>query len=198
MPLNTLLIAQEIILNRFLQLDPETKGVLKQLCGKVVKIELNYLSYFWLLKSDAIYLTKDYTGVVDLILRGSLLDFMRLAFIKKDMAVTGIPIQVSGDMEFARQFKDLFANMDIDWEEQLSHLIGDTAAYPVACFLKNLSQWAKQSIENVSLNITDYLQSEKDLLVSKEELQIFFSDVDDLRDDLARLQVRIQRMPRKE
>ena len=194
MPLKILLAAQEIILNRFLQLDPEMAGYLNQLSGKVVKIELNSLRYFWLFKSDAIYLTRDYDGLVDLILRGSILDFMRLAFIKRNLALTAIPIQVSGDMEFAKEFKNLFSNLDIDWEEQLSHWVGDTVAYPTAQFLKALSRWAKQSVENLSQNITDYLQAEMNYLAGEEELQIFFSDVDNLRDDLARLEVRLERI----
>lgn len=190
--LNTLLAAQESILNRFLQLDPETAGHLNQLSGKVVKIELNSLSHFWLFKSNAIYLIKDYNGLVDLVLRGSGFDFMQLAFIKRDMALTAIPIQVSGDMEFAKQFKELFANLDIDWEEHLSSFVGDTIAYPLARFLKALTHWAKQSVENLSQNITDYLQAEMDYLVSEEELQVFFSDIDTLRDDSARLEARIK------
>lgn len=194
MPLNTLLAAQEIILNRFLKLDPESSKVLNNLSGKVVKLELNALSHYWLFKSDTIYLTKNYSGLVDLVLRGSVFDFMRLAFMKKESALTAMPIQVSGDMEFAKQFKDLFSNLDIDWEEQLSQIVGDTVAYPIAQFFKSLSQWAKQSVGTLGQNITDYVQAELDYLVPDEELQVFFADIDDLRDDAARLEARIARL----
>ncbi|MES2998582.1 MAG: SCP2 sterol-binding domain-containing protein [Pseudomonadota bacterium] len=192
----TLLAIQEIILNRFLQLDPEAANYLNQLSGKVIKVELNSLTHFWLFESDAIYLTKDYNGLIDLVMRGSIFDFVRLGFIKKNSALTAIPIQVSGDMEFAKQFKDFFANIEIDWEEQLSRVVGDTIAYPLMQFLKLMSQWARQSVVNLSQNITDYVQAEIDCLVPEEELQIFFSDVDDLRDDVARLQARIERLQR--
>jgi len=194
MPLNTLLAAQEAILNRFLKLDPESSKVLNNLSGKVVKLELSSLTHYWLFKSDTIYLTKNYSGVVDLVLRGSVFDFMRLAFMKKESALTAMPIQVSGDMEFAKQFKDLFSNLEIDWEEQLSRVVGDTIAYPLAQFFKSLSQWAKQSIDDLSQNVTDYVQAEMDYLVPDEELQIFFADIDDLRDDAARLEARMNRL----
>lgn len=194
MPLNTLLAAQEAILNRFLKLDPESSKSLNNLSGKVVKLELNSLTHYWLFKSDTIYLTKNYSGVVDLVLRGSVFDFMRLAFMKKESALTAMPIQVSGDMEFAKQFKDLFSNLEIDWEEQLSRVVGDTVAYPIAQFFKSLSQWAKQSLDDLSQNITDYVQAEMDYLVPDEELQIFFADIDDLRDDAARLEARMNRL----
>ena len=160
----------------------------------MVKLELGALSHYWLFKSNAIYLAKDYNGVVDLVLHGSVFDFMRLAFIKRESALTAIPIQVSGDMEFAKQLKDLFSNLDIDWEEQLSRVVGDAIAYPLARFLKTMSQWARQSVENFGQNMTEYVQAEMDYLVPEEELQVFFSDIDDLRDDLARLQARIERL----
>jgi ubiquinone biosynthesis protein UbiJ len=196
MSLTPLLATQEIILNRFLQLDPEAVRYLTPLSGKVVKLELNGLGQYWLFKSDAIYLTKDYNGLVDLVLSGSVFDFMRLAFMKKEAALTAIPIHVSGDMAFAKQFKALFSNLEIDWEEQLSRVVGDTIAYPTAQFLKMLSQWARESVENFSQNMTEYVQAEIDCLVPEEEVQIFFSEVDDLRDDLARLQARIERLQR--
>jgi ubiquinone biosynthesis accessory factor UbiJ len=196
MPINALLAAQEIILNRFLQLDPEVVKYLNPLSGKVAKLELNSLSHYWLFKSNAIYLVKNYNGVVDLVLRGSIFDFVRLALIKRESALTAIPIQISGDMEFAKQFKALFSNLEIDWEEQLSRVVGDGIAYPLAQYLKTLSQWAKQSVVNLSQNMTDFVQAEMDYLVPEEELQVFFSDVDDLRDNLARLQARIERLQR--
>jgi len=189
---NRILSAQEAILNRYLNLDPESKEHLRRLSGKVVKIEWAPLTYFWLFRSDSIYLNKDYNGPVDLILRGSTFDFLRMAFNTKDKALMDIPLQVLGDMEFAKQFKEFFSNLEIDYEEQLSKIVGDTIAYPLAKLLKTISVWAKQSIENFSQNASNYVQTEMNWLVSDEELQLFFSDVDDLRDDCARVEARIK------
>lgn len=191
-----MLSAQEGILNRYLKLDPEATEHLAKLSGKVLKIEWEPLSYYWLFRSDTIYLSKDYSGSVDLILRGSTLDFIRLIFLKRDAALTAIPLQIFGDMEFAKQFKELFSNLDIDWEEQLAKLLGDTIAYPMSSFLKIMTQWAKQSLEGFSQNMTNYLQTEMNYLVAEEELQAFFSDVDDLRDDSERLEARVDILQR--
>ncbi len=193
---NILLSAQETILNHYLNLDPEAKEHLSRLSGKVVKIEWGHFNYYWLFKSDSICLSKDYQGAVDLILRGSALDFIRIAFIKKDTALTTIPLQIFGDMEFAKQFKDLFSNLEIDWEEQLAKLLGDTIAYPISYLFKEITRWAKQSVESLSQNMTNYLQTELNYLVSEPELQIFFSDIDDLRDDSERLEARINVLQR--
>lgn len=147
----------------------------------------NYL--FLAFKSDSIYLSKDYNGPADLILRGSTFDFLRMAFIKKDKAYTDIPLQVVGDMEFGKQFRD-FSTLDIDYEEQLSKKIGDAIAYPLIQLLKTISLWGRQNIENLGQNVTNYVQTEMNWLVSDQELQ-FFSDVDDLRNDCARLEARL-------
>ncbi|MEN9450720.1 MAG: hypothetical protein RJA83_1338 [Pseudomonadota bacterium] len=191
---NILLSAQEAILNRYLMLDPESKEHLHRLSGKVVKIEWGPLTYYWFFKSDLIYLSKDYNGPADLILRGSTFDFLRMAFISKDNALTDIPLQVMGDMEFAKQFKDFFANLEVDYEEQLSKIVGEGIAYPMIQVLKAISLWANVSMESLSQNLTNYVQREMNWLVSPEELQLFFSDVDELRDDCARLEARIKRL----
>ncbi|MFZ0219192.1 MAG: SCP2 sterol-binding domain-containing protein [Candidatus Aquirickettsiella sp.] len=189
---NIILSAQEAILNRYLNLDPESKEHLRKLSGKIVKIEWGPLTYYWLFKFDSIYLSKDHNGTADLTLRGSTFDFLRVAFINKDKALTDIPLQVSGDMEFGKQFKDFFSNLEIDYEEQLSKILGDAIAYPMIQILKAISLWTRQSLRNSGQNLTNYVQTEMNWLVSDEELQLFFSDVDDLRDDCARLEARIK------
>jgi ubiquinone biosynthesis accessory factor UbiJ len=187
-----ILSAQEAILNRYLNLDPETKEHLRRLSGKVVKIEWGPLTYYWFFKSDSIYLSKDYNGPADLVLRGSTFDFLRMAFIKKEQALIDIPLQVSGDMEFGKQFKEFFSNLEIDYEEQLSRILGDPITYPLTQLLKTITLWAKQSMESLGQNLTNYVQREMNWLVSDEELQLFFSEVDDIRDDCARLEARIK------
>lgn len=189
---NIILSAQEAILNRYLSLDPEAKEHLCRLSGKVVKIEWGPLTYYWFFKSDSIYLSKDHNGPTDLILRGSTFDFLRMAFIKKDKAHTDIPLQVLGDMEFGKQFKEFFSNLDIDYEEQLAKILGDTIAYPMGQVLKTISLWASLSMESMGQNLTNYVQREMNWLVSDEELQLFFSRVDELRDDCARLEARVK------
>jgi ubiquinone biosynthesis accessory factor UbiJ len=192
-----LLSAQEAILNRYLHFDPEAKEHLRRLSGKVVKIEWGPLTYYWLFKSDSIYLSKDYNGPADLILRGSTFDFLYMAFIKKDKALTDIPLQVLGDMEFGKRFKEFFSNLEIDYEEQLSKIVGDAIAYPMTQVLKTMRLWARQSMENLGQNLTNYVQREMNWLVSDDELQLFFSEVDELRDDCARLEARIKMLEKR-
>ncbi|WP_171910126.1 ubiquinone biosynthesis accessory factor UbiJ [Rickettsiella grylli] len=193
---NNLLSIQEALLNRYLNLDPESKEQLRQLSGKVIKIEWGPLTYYWQFKSDSISFSKIYNGPADLVLRGSTFDFLRLIF-SKNKALTDIPLQVSGDMAFGMQFRAFFLNLEMDWEEQLAKILGDTAAYPVIQLLKAMRRWARESVKNLSENLTNYLQTEINGLISTEELQVFFSDIDELRDDCARLETRIERLEKK-
>jgi len=191
MSLHTLLATQEAILNRYLNLDPRLSAKLVPLAGKVIKIDLNYATHYWLFVANKIQLVTDYSGVIDLSLGGSWSAFFRAAVFGNYGAATSMPLQVSGDMEFAIQFKNIFSSLTIDWEEHLSSVVGDTLAYPLAQFFKSISLWARSVHTNMSQNITEYLQVEKDYLVPAEELHPFFLEVDELRDELARLEARV-------
>ncbi len=194
MILDTLLTTQEILLNRLLRMDPEALDRLPALAGKVVKIELNRWTYYWQFRPHAICLLKDYSGPIDLVLRGSIMEFMQLAFLKPTRALTAIPIAVTGDMVFAQAFKQFFADLSIDWEEFLAQRLGDTLAYPLAQFLKSVSAWAKQSVQRFGENITDYLQIESNLLVYPEELEDFYEEITQLNHATEHLQRRIQHL----
>jgi ubiquinone biosynthesis protein UbiJ len=75
--------------------------------------------------------------------------------------------------------------------------LGDVAAYPMIQMLKIIRCWTRQNIENLGENLTNYVQTEMNWLVSDEELQLFFSDIDELRNDCARLEARIKRLEKR-
>lgn len=186
----------EKILNRYLHLDPDTKQRLAPVAGKVVMVDLQYFgcTLYFLLTLDGIHLLDHYAAPVDVTLRGTPLDFLRLSFSKSNAALFESGIVVTGDTEVAQQFKAIFAHLDIDWEEQLSHVMGDVLAHQVGNFFRALSAWAKQSTDTVQQNTGEYLQEELRLLPSRAELQDFFTEVDQLRNDVDRLEMRVHRL----
>ena len=83
--------------------------------------------------------------------------------------------------------------MDIDWEEYLSQIIGDIAAHKVGHFVRDMSQLAKASARTIGLDISEYLRYEKEALLDQTELDEFNHAVDKVRNDVERLQKRIER-----
>lgn len=189
--------AIEKILNHYLKLDPETKTRLAVLDKKVILLQLEpiALKIYWLFTPDSVFLVNAYEGPVDVTLKGSILDFLRFGVNMNDQhaAFTG-NISTTGNLDTAQDFKELFANLEIDWEEQLSHVTGDVVAHQIGNVFRAIKNWAQQSRNTLQRDITEYIQEEARWLPPREELQHFFMDVDKLRDDVERLELRINKL----
>ena len=84
--------------------------------------------------------------------------------------------------------------MDIDWEEHLSRLIGDIAAHRLVSVFNGILNWSKSAASNFTNDLGEYLQEESRDVVSGPEMEMFFQQVDRLRDDAERLQARTDRL----
>ncbi|MDD5411976.1 MAG: SCP2 sterol-binding domain-containing protein, partial [Methylobacter sp.] len=103
-------------------------------------------------------------------------------------------VKIEGDMDTGRKFQELFAKLDIDLEEKLSHVTGDIIAHKIGWFFRAGQSWGKDSIETFRLNAAEFLQEETRDLPAGPEADIFYAQVDQLRTDLDRLQSRIERL----
>lgn len=190
----------EKILNSYLLLDPATKMRLAALKGKIIVLEFQHVNIkvFWLPHADGIHLADHFNGLADVTLRGSPFDFIRLSATSKNNAnLFASGITVIGDTDVAQEFKALFANLDIDWEEQLSHFTGDVVAHQVGNLIKAMCQWAKQSTATIQQDLSEYIHEEVRWLPSREELQDFFAATDKLRDDVERTALHIKNLEKK-
>jgi ubiquinone biosynthesis protein UbiJ len=104
-------------------------------------------------------------------------------------------VEIRGDTRLGRQFKSLLADMEIDWEEQLSRLVGDIASHRIAGLFNDLRKWSKTAADNFADDLGEYLQEESRDVVSGAEMGMFYQQVDKLRDDTERLIARIHRLP---
>jgi len=102
-------------------------------------------------------------------------------------------IEVSGDTRLGHQFKQLFSQMDIDWSEPLAQLVGDGFTCQLQQTGNRFRQWSKDSAESISLSVSEYLQEESRDVVTETELRLFNDAVDQLRNDVDRLQAKINR-----
>lgn len=187
----------ETILNRYLQLDPESKQRLIALENKVIvqQFQPGDLKIYWIFNNNTIQLSDRHAGHIDVTIQGSPLDFLRFSSNLNDQTMLfANDIVTTGNLEIAQDFKALFANLEIDWEEQLSHVTGDVIAHQVGNIFRSLKAWARQSRDSLRQDITEYVQEEARWLPPREELQDFFHGIDQLRDAAERLELRVQRL----
>jgi ubiquinone biosynthesis protein UbiJ len=185
----------ETAINRYLALDPEMLEKLSKLDGKVIKLEITGVEKNLYLFPDnrGIKIRTRHDGTVDTVLRGTPIALFKMGLVSNaaNLLLKG-EVEISGDTRLGHQFKNIFSEMDIDWSEPLSDLLGDSLAYQVQQATKKVGAWGAQTAKSVSMSVSEYLQEESRDVVTETELEIFNDAVDQLRNDVDRLQAKIK------
>jgi len=103
-------------------------------------------------------------------------------------------IEITGDTEFAAAINNVARNLRWDFEEDLSRVFGDIAAHRMAETVRTLQRWGQQSAENLARSSAEYWTEERPLIASAHAVREFVNDVDALRDDVARLEKRLDHL----
>lgn len=190
-----LLGSAEASLNLLLQQDPPSLARLRSMEGEVILLHFTqpHFQVFLLPTAEGIDLMHHSERPVSLTLRGSALDFLQLA--QSDTPQTqlfGKGITLEGNQTLASALSRLLREFKLDWEAWLGDLVGDTAAHPIAQWLRRQQRWSRRAAHSLTLNTTEYLQEEARLLPPRTEVEIFFDEVETLRDDVERLAARLQ------
>jgi ubiquinone biosynthesis protein UbiJ len=104
--------------------------------------------------------------------------------------------RVTGSAELADTFGFVLRNLRWDYEEDLSQVLGDVAAHRIGGSLRRFGAWQASAANNIIENLGEYLREEQPVFASSALVGEFGSTVDRLRDDLARLEKRIERLSR--
>lgn len=103
-------------------------------------------------------------------------------------------LTIEGNAELGQQVISLFDAVNIDWEEYLSHLIGDVPAYHAGQFVRDINKWLHRLDDSFSHQVNEYVHEEAAWLPSREALHDFFMDIDTLRMDADRIEARIKQL----
>jgi ubiquinone biosynthesis protein UbiJ len=187
----------EAALNNYLALDPEAPEKLTAFEGKVICIDIKgpNKNIYLLINGNKISVVNQHDADPDATIIGSPAALFKLG-VHRDSAPLFFAgeVEIRGDTRLGRQFKALLADMEIDWEEHLSRLIGDIAAHRVAGLLNEIRKWSSSAANNFADDLGEYLQEESRDVVSEAEMGLFYQQVDKLRDDTERLKARIDRL----
>lgn len=191
--------ALELIVNTALQLDAESLQNLHVFEGKVIQIKLQGLELdFYLQPSpQGVILLNHYAGTADATLAGRPMKFAEMALGDARKVLFSGDVTISGDIELGQNFKRWMDGLDIDWEEQLSKVTGDIVAHKAGNLLRSATTWGLQAINILSQNTADYLKEESEQLPFAEEMDDFVQQVNEFRDAVARLEVRMLQLKDK-
>ena len=182
-------------INRYLALDPASRDRLNPLQGQAIAIELHplRLSFQLLITAQGILVKTDPSLPCAATLRGTPLQLLGVMLEKNNRRVFfANDLVIEGNALLSQQIIALFDELDIDWEEQLSHFTGDAPAYHLGHFMRRMKQWLKQADNSLSQNINEFVHEEADWFPTNEALQDFFNQVDTLQLDVERAEARLR------
>ena len=186
-------------LNNYCRLDPNYQTNLKQFANKVILIEIKEpkISFYLLCNGTAFQVHQHFEGKVDATISASFINFIFLALAdekEQQEQVLSKKVTISGNIKLAQSLQQYFSDLEIDWEEHLSHLTGDTIAYGVSLLAENLLQKRQQFHDEIIEKMMHELIDETQDLVTKDEIADFVKQVDHCRNEVDRLEAKIKKL----
>jgi len=105
--------------------------------------------------------------------------------------------EISGELQVAEDFGKLLAMAAPDLEAELARWIGDIPAHQVGRVIRGTQRWAGKSHQAFEANLAEFLHEESGALPTANDLESFFADVEELRDDVERMWTRFEQIDRK-
>lgn len=106
-------------------------------------------------------------------------------------------VKIEGDAEFANTVSYLAQHLRWEVAEDLSKVIGDAAAHRVTETGKAAVAGARRTGGTLARSLADFLVEEHPMLVARPRLDAMRTEIGMLRDDLARLEKRIEKIERR-
>ncbi|CAH8241683.1 Ubiquinone biosynthesis accessory factor UbiJ [Vibrio aestuarianus] len=197
MPFEPLVTAAiETTLNTLIQDDPLLGRRLSRLKGQVIQVNLKELNKtLTFIFSQQIDVLADYEGKPDcyLSLNLSVLPQLReqaniTQLIKQDKLV------LEGDIQLAQKFAQLMTDCKPDVEEWLSRITGDVVAHTLVQSMKNAGQLLQAQVSKHQNHMAQVLTEEWRLFPGSLEVAYFCDQVDDIKSQAARIEVKIQQL----
>ncbi len=102
--------------------------------------------------------------------------------------------RVEGNAHLATELSFVLRNLRWDAEEDLSKAVGDIAARRMVQGATGFVAWQRQAAVNLAENIAEYLTEESPTLAKPADVAVFGEELARFRDELSRLDKRVERL----
>lgn len=197
MLLITNLHAFEKLVNTALMMDTKTIERIAELNGKIIRLEIQKwrTNLYVIPNQQGITLAHQLEEAEDVLISGTPEDLFRVARAKGDSAALfENQVEISGDIQTGETLRDIFRNIDIDWEYQLSGYVGEAVAYQLIRFGEGIERSRKRFHNLINSKAKTFLQPETSTLPTTKEFVAFCDSVSELRNAVDRLEARIRRL----
>ena len=144
-------------------------------------------------KDNAIKIGKTEILEGDIEISVSIDGLLRLLQDKSDMSVfRDEAVVIKGRTDLVAKLKELMDVVEIDKEEVLATLIGDFAAHKATHEGRKINLWLEEVMNSGQSFVAESLVEELRLLASRPRAEKFISQVQEVRDEAARLNQRFE------
>lgn len=192
-----LLASAEQGLNRVLRLDPTALPRLARLAGRIIEIDCSApaMQLFALVEEDGLRLASSWAADADCRLRAPASSLVRLLVSRQKTAVLHEPqVSIDGDSGVLMSLAEVLQDLELDWEYEASRWLGPVGAQLLGTGVRTPSRWLRESGDSLRQDLADYLTEESRALVGQQEAEARFSEIDELKLALDRLEARIERL----
>ena len=187
----------EKIINRTLRLDPNFLQKCGSIHNQIIQINCTDWSFVFyiVVTTKGLQFEKQAPGRIDTIISGTVSSFFKLIANGADsIALFQSSIEIIGNTQNLEILRDIFRQLDIDWEEELSHFLGDAIAHKLYFYVKKTDVVRAETQEKLKINMQEYLHFEARALPTRIEVEKFYVDIAALRNDVDRLEARIKQL----
>jgi len=192
-----LLASAEQGLNRVLRLDPTALPRLARLAGRIIEIDCSApaMQLFVLVEEDGLRLASSWAADADCRLRAPASSLVRLLVSRQKTAVLHEPqVSIDGDSGVLMSLAEVLQDLELDWEYEASRWLGPVGAQLLGTGVRTPTRWLRESGDSLRQDLADYLTEESRTLVGQQEAEVRFSEIDELKLALDRLEARIERL----
>ncbi len=183
--------------NKILENQPGLADEFSIYKGKIILIDLsNTSTMIYILMGDkGMEIANQPVEKPDLMVRATPLELIQYFFQSRSQSVPSSgEIELTGNIGLAQKIQNVFMNLDFDLEDAISKVIGDEFSHGLFFtfrkFVENIN-YGKQELAN---NFAEILKYEKDIVIDNAEVRRFNQSVDQLRDEVDKLDFRIKRI----
>jgi ubiquinone biosynthesis protein UbiJ len=103
-------------------------------------------------------------------------------------------VHIEGSAELAATVQHLLRHLAWDAEEDLSRFVGDVVAHRLVAIGRTFAAWQLEAARRLAENFAEYWTEEQPLLARTADVANFCRDVDALRDKVAQIEQRLERL----
>jgi ubiquinone biosynthesis protein UbiJ len=179
------------VLNHLLAQNSWALPGLARFAGKTVRFDIAPLCFSYTIRDDGSVRKADQGSIPDAVCEIAPSLLPRLAAHDENAHAE---IRSNGDADLLREIFYLSRNLSWDVADDLSHFTGDIAAERIVRAAEAARMNLLAAMTNVSRATAEYLTEERPVLAKPRQVSEFIAQVDALRDDVARLEKRINHL----